>query len=65
LPLEARRRCACHTIARNIADISGTSEISSHGCVPTVASWTMPMPVARTTIPRITDVAFALMTRKP
>ena len=43
----ARCRRACQTIARNIADMSGTSNSSPHSCVPLLASEAIRSPVTR------------------
>src|SRR6266511_424930 len=43
------RRRACQTMARNIADISGTSKSSPQGCSPCHASAKIRLPVARPT----------------
>ena len=61
----ACRRRACHTIARNIADISGTSKSSPQSWIPSNASTKIEAPVATKTAPSTSAVTFGSQTRKP
>ena len=56
---------ACHTMARNIADMSGTSNSSPHSWVPANASARMLAPVARMTAERMAAVTPGDHTRNP
>ena len=60
-----RRRWACHTMAPNIADSSGTSKSSSQVCVPANASAMIETPVAAITTARTIEVVLCDQTRKP
>src|SRR5690349_9613512 len=59
------RRLACHTIARNMPDISGTSNSSPHSSDPSNASLRITAPVVAATAPRMIAVALRPHTRKP
>jgi hypothetical protein len=59
------RRRACHTIATNIAAISGTSVSSSSGCAPRATSIQMNAAVVAMTPPRTRSVGRTCHTRKP
>ena len=59
------RRRACHTMATNIADINGTSVISSTGCSPLDTSIRMKVAVSTITATRVTAVRPVPHTRKP
>ena len=59
------RRRACHTMATNMAAMSGTSVISSNGCVPRVTSNAMSDAVDAMTAARVQTVGPTLQTRKP
>ena len=59
------RRRACQTIARNMADISGTSKSSPQSCSPLNASLRIRLPVARITRPSTIPVDPGSQTRKP
>src|SRR5438874_5791240 len=52
-------------MARNIADISGTSNSSPQSCSPTNASCRISAPVAATTTPSVRYVAVTRQTRNP
>ena len=63
--IAVRRRLACHTIARNIAAMSGTS-VSSSGVVKSFDTSTqINAPVTPSRTPRITKVGRAFHTRNP
>jgi len=64
LCIDTRRR-ACHTIARNIADIKGTSHNSPQSCVPSKASLRISAPVVAATAASTIDVVRRPQTRKP
>jgi hypothetical protein len=59
------RRRACHTIARNIVPISGTSNSSPQSWIPANASAMIDAPVARATAVSTSAVAGGDQTRKP
>ena len=59
------RRRACHTIARNIALISGTSNSSPQSWTPSNASLEMLAPVPRITVASTANVTGGDQTRKP
>ena len=63
--MTARRRRACQTIARNIADINGTSVISSNGCAPRAISMASRTPVTTMIAPNKTNVDLRRQTLKP
>ncbi len=56
---------ACQTMARNIADMSGTSNSSPHSWMPANASARMLAPVARMTVERMRPVTPGDQTRNP
>ena len=59
------RRRACHTIARNIAAINGTSNSSPHSWMPSNASSEIDAAVSVITAARMIIVARVGHTRKP
>ena len=63
--IAATRRRACQTIARNIADMSGTSKSSPQSWMPANASARIDPPVVTTTAARISIVTCGDQTRKP
>ena len=56
---------ACHTMARNIADMSGTSNSSPQSWIPANASERMLAPVARMTVESMRPVTPGDQTRNP
>src|SRR2546428_4581334 len=65
MPSASWRRRACQTMARNIADISGTSNNSPQSCSPENASLKINAPVTVTTTDSVRYVAVGRHTRKP
>ena len=59
------RLLACHTMARNMADISGTSVTSSMGCAWRATSMRMNVLVVAMTAARVKNVHRIPHTRKP
>ena len=61
----AARRRACQTMARNIADMSGTSASSPGRSVPDIASARIEAPVVTITRPSTNEVCLRFHTRNP
>ena len=58
-------RLACHTIARNMAAMSGTSVSSAAGSAPRTTSWPMAAAVAAMTTPSTHSVGRGAQVRNP